>query len=88
MHRHDPVGVQQRDLERKLNGHYAYYGITPNFDAIKRFQHEVKAIWKKWLSRRSNSRRFTWETMEKLLERYPLPKPRIVHRYARSESIP
>ena len=32
--RHDPVEEQHRTLKRKLNGHYAYYGITSNFDAI------------------------------------------------------
>jgi len=81
VHRHDPVGMQQRKLGQKLRGHYSYFGITPNFESIQAFFHEVKAIWRKWLSRRSNSRRLNWERMHELLKRFPLPRPRIVHRF-------
>lgn len=81
VHRHDPVGMQQRKLAQKLRGHYAYFGITPNYEAISKFFHEVKAIWRKWLSRRSNSGRLNWDKMHALLERFPLPRPRIVHRF-------
>lgn len=81
VHRHDPVRAQQRKLGQKLRGHYAYYGITPNYESVQRFFHEVKAIWRKWLSRRSSSRRLNWDRMHALLERFPLPRPRIVHRF-------
>ncbi|MGB8224922.1 MAG: group II intron reverse transcriptase/maturase, partial [Polyangiales bacterium] len=81
VHRHDPVGMQQRRLGQKLRGHYSYFGITPNYESVQRFFHEVKAIWRKWLSRRSNSRRLNWDRMHALLERFPLPRPRIVHRF-------
>jgi len=80
-HRHDDVETQQRALARKLNGHYAYFGVTSNYAALARLQHEVEAIWRKWLSRRSQKSLVSWETMHRLLERYPLPPPRIVHRY-------
>ena len=80
-HRHDDVRAQQRALASKLNGHYAYFGITSNYDALARLQHEVKVIWKKWLSRRSQRGTFDWDAMNRLLKRYPLPPPRIVHRY-------
>ena len=78
--RHDPVEEQHRTLKRKLNGHYAYYGITSNFDAISRFFYLAHFVWHAALARRSQ-RGMPWRTMEKLLERYPLPAPRIVHRY-------
>ena len=80
-HRHDGVEEQQRALARKLNGHYAYFGVTSNYAALARLHHEVKAIWRKWLSRRSQKAYVTRERMRSLLERYPLPPPRIVHRY-------
>ena len=80
-HRHDPVGMQQRALGQKLRGHYAYFGITSNFEAISRFFREATMTWRKWLSRRSNSGRLNWRRMNALLERFPLPKPRIVHRF-------
>ncbi len=79
--RHQSVGDQQRTLRQKLRGHYAYYGVTSNFAALACFYHEVKAIWRKWLSRRSNRAFLDWPAMQRLLMRYPLPQPRIVHRY-------
>jgi RNA-directed DNA polymerase len=81
MHRHDDVEAQRRALAQKLRGHYAYYGVTSNFDALARFLHEVERIWHKWLSRRSQKAFLNWEAMKRLLKRYPLPPPRIVHRY-------
>jgi len=80
-HRHAGAEAQHRALSRKLLGHYAYFGVTSNFDALKRLWHETKAIWRKWLSRRSGKAFLTWEAMHRLLARYPLPQPRIVHRY-------
>jgi RNA-directed DNA polymerase len=77
-HRHDSVEVQHRVLGQKLRGHYAYYDVTSNAVALKRLHFQVVYIWHKWLSRRSQ-RRMTWEKM--LVERLPLPRPRIVHRY-------
>jgi group II intron reverse transcriptase/maturase len=80
LHRHDRLDTQQRALAKKLNGHYAYYGLTANFDAIARFLHEVRRAWQKALARRSQ-RRLSWKRMLHVLERYPLPVPRIYHRY-------
>jgi group II intron reverse transcriptase/maturase len=80
-HRHDDVKEQHHVLAQKLNGHYAYFGVTSNYAALARLAHEVKAIWRKWLSRRSQRSLVDWPTMHRLLERYPLPPPRIVHRY-------
>jgi len=81
VHRHDDVKEQHRALSRKLNGHYSYYGVTSNYDALARLWHEVVLTWRKWLSRRSQKGYLSWEKMTRLLERYPLPQPRIVHRY-------
>ncbi len=80
-HRHLGVEEQHRALTLKMRGHYAYYGITSNFDALARFAEEVKIIWRKWLSRRSQRAILSWAAMVRLLGRYPLPRPRIVHRY-------
>jgi group II intron reverse transcriptase/maturase len=82
-HRHDPVGRQHQALSRKLQGHYAYYGVTTNYLALKRFRWELVAVWRKWLSRRSYAARRTcgWTWMTALLKRLPLPRPRVVHRY-------
>ena len=64
---------------RKLRGHYAYYGITGNALALRRFRYEVERLWRKWLGRRSWSGRMPWERFKRLLENYPLPPVRVVH---------
>lgn len=80
-HRHVAVETQHRALVRKLNGHYAYFGITTNSVALSRLWAAAETIWKKWLSRRSQKASLNWRAMHRLKERYPLPRPRIVHRY-------
>jgi group II intron reverse transcriptase/maturase len=81
MHLHDDVEAQHRALARKLLGHYAYFGVTSNYRALARLWLRVKTIWRKWLSRRSQRAFLSWPAMARLLERFPLPKPRIVHRH-------
>lgn len=78
--RHRPLKEQHRALRRKLKGHYAYYGITSNSRRLKSFLHKACRAWYTALARRSQ-RRLTWRAMNALLERFPLPAPRIVHRY-------
>ena len=78
-HRHSPVREQHRQLVQKLRGHYAYYGVTGNYRALAAYLHWVKRLWKKWLDRRSNSRRLSWDKMQRMMDVYPLPSPRIVH---------
>ncbi len=78
-HRHWPVAAQRAALRRKLQGHYAYYGITGNSRALDRFLYEVRRLWRKWLNRRSWHARMTWDKFVRLSARYPLPPPRVVH---------
>jgi RNA-directed DNA polymerase len=79
VNRHLPLREQQRVLGLRLRGHYAYYGITGNAPSLARFQWEVRRAWRKWLARRSNSARMPWDRFVRLVERYPLPLPRVVH---------
>jgi RNA-directed DNA polymerase len=77
--RHLPVREQHKTLVAKVRGHYNYFGITGNSRALSRFLHEVKRAWRKWLGRRSNRARMTWQHFRLLVGRYPLPWPHIVH---------
>jgi group II intron reverse transcriptase/maturase len=61
----------------KLKGHYAYYGVTDNLRGIKRFAEEVKKLLFKWLNRRGKRGCLSWEKFCEMLERFPLPQPRI-----------
>ena len=76
-HRHAPVREQWKALKRKLSGHYGFYGITFNSKSINLYYEQVKRCWRKWLNRRSRNKDMPWDRFSRLLERYPLPKPRI-----------
>jgi group II intron reverse transcriptase/maturase len=80
--RHNKVADQHKELVPKLRGHYQYYGITGNWDALHRFHEAVRREWHRWLNRRSQRNNMVWERFERLLQRYVLPPPRIVHAYA------
>lgn len=77
--RHLPLPEQHRTLTQKLRGHYAYYGITGNSLMLARFAFEVRRTWRFWLERRSQRGKMTWLKFNRLLAKYPLPPPRIVH---------
>jgi len=78
-HRHDRLIEQHRTLTRKLRGHYAYYGITGNAAMLRGFLHAVERLWQRWLSRRSQRASISWDRFKLLLQRLPLPPPRVVH---------
>jgi len=75
--RHDLLTKQAEMLGRKLAGHFNYYGIRGNSQAIGRFAYEARRLWKKWLGRRSQRARMTWDKFNRLLKRYPLPPARL-----------
>jgi RNA-directed DNA polymerase len=79
--RHRPIKDQHAQLSAMMRGHYAYYGVSGNYRRLSWYADEVASIWKKWLSRRDRRKRFLWSRFTELLKRYPLPAPRIVHRY-------
>lgn len=87
-HRHEKARSQHQALYRKLQGHYAYYGITGNYASLHRFYEAARRIWKKWLGRRSQRAHFDWPQFERLLQRYALPRPRVVHSIYRSAANP
>jgi RNA-directed DNA polymerase len=77
-YRHQPIAQQWKALVQKVRGHFGYFGIRGNSKALTLFLHWVRRIWCKWLSRRSQKKSVTWDRMAKLLERYPLPRARIL----------
>jgi len=81
-YRHQPLLVQHARLSAKLKGHYAYYGITGNTRQLRRYRQQVARIWRKWLERRTRSKRLTWARFNAFLARHPLPPTQIIHRYA------
>jgi group II intron reverse transcriptase/maturase len=68
-------------LQAKLRGHIQYYGVSENYNGVERFYKFTIQMVRKWLNRRSQKRKMSWEKFTKYLEHYPLPKPRIVHNF-------
>lgn len=86
--RHRPIREQHQVLAQKLRGHFAYFGITGNAEALARFHYYAAGIWRKWLNRRSNRARMHWRKFKRLLQRYPLPPPVVVHSVYRRSAKP
>jgi group II intron reverse transcriptase/maturase len=77
--RHRPLADQHEAINRKLQGHYASYGVTGNARALSRYLRMAERAWRKWLNRRNHRAGMDWERFKRLLARYPLCPPRVVH---------
>ena len=82
-HCHEPLAAQHRALGQKLRGHFAYFGITGNGEALRRFRDAVTRTWRSWLSRRSWHGARSWVAFLRLLKHYPLPAAVAVHSVCR-----
>jgi Reverse transcriptase (RNA-dependent DNA polymerase) len=75
---HHPIPEQGRWLARVLQGHYNYYAVPDNSEALHGFRRRVIRLWLQALRRRSQKDRLTWKRMSRLADRW-LPTPRILH---------
>jgi len=81
-HCHEPLVTQHVQLTLKVRGHYLYYGLTGNIASLRRFHRQVTRGWRYWLNRRTRGRRLHWDRfVSRVLDNYPLPVPRLYHRY-------
>jgi len=76
-HRHHSVKEQHAALTRRIQGHFNDFGVSGNFCSLLLVIEQAKRTWYKWLCRRSQRKRVTWERFADLLRAFPLPKPRI-----------
>lgn len=70
-----------KTLALKLAGHYEYYGISENYISILKYYKIAIRLSRKWMNRRSQKRKMSWDKMMIYLKRHPLPKPRITHSF-------
>lgn len=77
---HDPVSEVGAWLSSVLDGHFRYYGVPNNGEAMNAFRTEVARLWHRVLSRRSQKGYVRWERMVRLKRRW-LPSVRIHHPY-------
>jgi len=85
--RHKPLDEQWSRLNRKLVGHYAYFGITGNHKSLRNLEHQTCRLWRKWLSRRSRKSYIPWERFKLLLLRFPIARPKIYHQYYKPNQL-
>ncbi|MCA1680999.1 MAG: group II intron reverse transcriptase/maturase, partial [Actinobacteria bacterium] len=79
MRRRDyPIPDQGRWLASVVRGHYRYYAVPDNSEALHGFRRRVTRHWRRALSRRSQKGRMTWQQIDNLADRW-LPQPRILH---------
>ena len=64
-------------LNRKLVGHYAYYGISGNYQGILNFYRYVKAALYKVLTRRSQRAYLSWYRYRLMLKKHPIALPKL-----------
>jgi len=75
---HQPIPEQGRWLASVLRGHYQYYAVPDNIEALRAFRRQAARHWLMALRRRSQRTTLTWERMTRLEARW-LPEPRILH---------
>jgi group II intron reverse transcriptase/maturase len=78
LRRHQPIPEQGAWLANVLRGHYQYYAVPDNIEALRAFRYQTRRHWCKALRRRSQRTTLTWERMSRLADRW-LPQPRILH---------
>ena len=82
------ISTKQARIAKIARQHPKEALITGNIRALRIFQHRVVLIWWKWLQRRSQRAWMTWDVFYKnILQRYPLPDPRIVRSAFRSAKV-
>jgi group II intron reverse transcriptase/maturase len=80
--RDQKVGRTLKTLKAKLQGTWNYYGLIGNFRRMQLlYQATCRTVYK-WLNRRSQRRSLTWPEVDRLLERFQVPKPRIMENRA------
>lgn len=74
-HRHESVKVQHAALVRRVTGHMNYFGVNGNGRSLAKFIKQVERAWFRWLRRRSQKTRLTWERFSSMLSVFRLPPP-------------
>jgi group II intron reverse transcriptase/maturase len=77
---HDPIPAVGKWLRSVVEGHFRYYGVPMNRQALSLFRFQVGWLWHRALSRRSQNGRVRWDRMERLIARW-LPPVCIHHPY-------
>ena len=77
--RHEPLKEQHEKLCSKLRGFYQYFGVRSNYKVLEVVYEYAQKAWRRWLSRRNRGGYISHEKFRRIIETFPLPRPRIVH---------
>jgi len=75
--RKKPLPDQHEILCSKLRGHYNYYGVRCNYEMLEYLRRFTLRAWLRWLRRRTSKHGLNWQKFVALMEKFPLPAPRI-----------
>lgn len=64
-------------LNKKLIGHYAYYGISGNYQSLLNFYRFIVSTFYKALTRRSQRAYLSWKRYQSLLRKHPIVQPKL-----------
>jgi group II intron reverse transcriptase/maturase len=79
-HRHQQLRQLMKTLKAKLQGTWNYYGLIGNYRRMKLLYDETCRALHKWLNRRSQRQSIRWRSLNRLLQRFQVPQPRIVEK--------
>ncbi len=89
VHCHWPIDVQHQRLVKMLLGHYNYFGVTGNANALNHYRYAVMQLWYRRLNRRTHRGRMPWSRYLRLITlRFRLPDPIVVHSVYRRVANP
>lgn len=68
-------------LNRRLRGHYNYYGLRGNVASLKRYYDWALKCTYKWLNRRGEKRKsFTWSALKQAFKRVGVALPKVTEK--------
>ena len=80
-HRHKSVPEQGRWLRSVVQGHFNYYAVPGNREALDTFRTQIGHAWLRALRRRSQKgKNLTWERMQRQMMKW-IPTARVLHPY-------
>jgi hypothetical protein len=71
----EPIGEMWQVLNRKLRGHYQYYGVNDNWDLLMVYRERARLMAKRHLSRRSQKSYVGWSEFNRFEREHPLASP-------------
>ena len=75
-HMHDPLAELCKSLNKKIVGHYNYYGINGNYESLVKFYKYVKNTLYKWLNRRDQKGKMKYKHFLRVWKHY-IQEPKV-----------